>query len=290
MEMYQKRRKLMKVGISACSNGHLPEWRNQISELEKVLKDMNIETVISPHIMRTVDEYSGTDKERAEDLMRFYTDDEIDAIYDISGGDLANGVLKYLDYDTIAKADKTFWGYSDLTTVINAIYTMTGKPGVLYQVKNMVWSCADKQRKRFSDYIAEKNNDLFDIDYSFLQGNSMKGVIVGGNVRCFAKLAGTRYWPDMNGKILLLESLGGESGQIGTLFNQLDDIGVFDMVSGVLLGTFTNYEKAGLTLSVYDLLKTHISDVLPVACTRDIGHGHDAKAIIIGKEYFLSKA
>ena len=131
----------MKIGISACSNGHLPEWQDQITELEQVLDNMNIETALSPHIMRTIDEYSGTDKERAEDLMKFYTDDAIDAIYDISGGDLANGVLKYLDYDAIAKTDKTFWGYSDLTTVINAIYTMTGKPGVLYQVKNMIWSC-----------------------------------------------------------------------------------------------------------------------------------------------------
>ena len=275
----------MKVGIAACSNGHLSKWQGQITELEKALHGMKLETVLSPHIIRTIDEYSGTDKERAEDLMKFYKDDEIDAIYDISGGDLANGVLKYLDYDTIANTDKTFWGYSDLTTVINAIYTMTGKPGVLYQVKNMVWSCRDVQRQRFSDYISGKNNDLFDIKYSFLQGEAMQGVVVGGNIRCFTKLAGTRYWPDMSGKILLLEARGGESGQIGTLFNQLDDIGVFDQVSGVLLGTFTGYEKAELSLSVFDLLKMHISDTLPVACTRDIGHGHDAKAIIIGKEY-----
>ena len=144
----------MKVGISACSNGHLPEWQDQIKLLENVLDSMNIEAVLSPHIIRTVDEYSGTDKERAEDLMKFYTDDEIDAIYDISGGDLANGVLKYLDFDTIAKSDKSFWGYSDLTTIINAIYKKTGKTGVLYQVKNMIWSCADIQRQRFLDYIS----------------------------------------------------------------------------------------------------------------------------------------
>ncbi|MCR4743918.1 MAG: LD-carboxypeptidase [Lachnospiraceae bacterium] len=279
----------MKVGISACSNGHLPEREEQIKLLENVLESMNIEAVLSPHIIKTVDEYSGTDKERAEDLMKFYTDDEIDAIYDISGGDLANGVLKYLDFDTIAKSDKSFWGYSDLTTIINAIYKKTGKIGVLYQVKNMIWPCADIQRQRFLDYISGNNNDLFDIEYSFLQGRQMKGIVIGGNIRCFTKLAGTKYWPDMKGKILLLESLGGESGQIATLFNQLDDIGVFDQVSGVLLGTFTNYEKAELTLSVYDILKMHISDKLPVACTRDIGHGHNSKAIMIGKEYILKR-
>lgn len=34
----------------------------------------------------------------------------------------------------------------------------------------------------------------------------MQGIVVGGNIRCLLKLAGTEYWPDMNGKILLLES------------------------------------------------------------------------------------
>ena len=278
----------MKVGLSACSNGHLHEWENQITELQEVLKGMNIDAVCVPHIIRTIDDFSGTDEERAADLMSLYTDEEIDAIYDISGGDLANGVLRYLDYDVISKSDKTFWGYSDLTTVINAIYTMTGKSSVLYQVKNMIWSCADMQRQRFSDYVAGINNDLFDIKYSFLQGNSMRGVVVGGNIRCFTKLTGTRYFPKMDDKILLLESLGGESGQIATLFTQLDDMGVFDRVAGILLGTFTNYEKAELAMSVFDLLKMHISKDLPVACTRDIGHGNDSKAIVVGKEYELS--
>lgn len=278
----------MKIGLSACSSGHMPEWEGQIKELVDVLRDIGIEAIPAQHIMRTVDDFSGTDSERAADLMSFYMDEEIDAVYDISGGDLANGVLKYLDYGVISKSDKTFWGYSDLTTIINAIYTMTGKSSVLYQVKNLTWSSADVQKKRFSDYIAGKNNELFDIDYNFLQEKFMKGVVVGGNIRCFTKLAGTKFFPDMDGKILLLESLGGESGQIATLFSQLDEMGVFDKVAGVLLGTFTNYEKAGLTMSVYDLLKMHISEELPVASTRDIGHGHDAKAVLIGKEYIFS--
>ena len=220
--------------------------------------------------------------------MRFYEDDSIEAIYDISGGDLANGVLKYLDFDVIANSGKRFWGYSDLTTVINAIYTMTGKSSVLYQVKNMVYSEADVQRKRFEDYLSGNRASLFDFNYEFLQSNHMEGIVIGGNIRCLLKLAGTKYWPDMNGKILLIESLGGESGQIATLFTQLEQIGVFDQVSGVLLGTFTNYEKADLELSVYDLLKMHVSSSLPVATTTEIGHGHDSKAIVVGEKLELS--
>ncbi len=278
----------MRVGISACSNGHLKEWEYQIDELTTVIKGFGIEPVIAPHIKATTDDFSGTDEERAADLMGLYTDESIDEIYDISGGDLANGVLKYLDFDMIANSGKRFWGYSDLTTVINAIYAMTGKSSVLYQVKNMVYSEADLQRKRFADYLSGNKASLFDFNYEFLKGNHMEGIVVGGNIRCLLKLAGTKYWPDMNGKILLLESLGGGSGQIATLFTQLEQIGVFEQVSGVLLGTFTNYEKADLELSVYDLLKMHVSKSLPVAATAEIGHGHDSKAIVIGEKLELT--
>ncbi|MCR5273716.1 MAG: LD-carboxypeptidase [Lachnospiraceae bacterium] len=277
----------MKVGIAVCSNGQRKEWNIQNEKLVGVLKSMGIEAVLSPHIMAKVDEFSGTDEERANDLMRFYEDESIDAIYDISGGDLANGVLKYLDFDVIARSDKMFWGYSDLTTIINAIYTMTGKASILYQVKNLVYYDAKLQQKRFADYLAGNKMPLFDLNYSFLQGKSMEGIVVGGNIRCLLKLAGTKYWPDMNGKILLLEALSGEAGQVAAMLTQLDLMGVFDQVSGVLLGTFTNYEKADLKLSVYDLLKMHINDSLPVAVTKEIGHGYDSKAIVIGEKIQL---
>ncbi|QFJ54914.1 LD-carboxypeptidase [Pseudobutyrivibrio xylanivorans] len=274
----------MKVGISACSNGHSREWISQVEELVDVLTPMGVEATLAEHIEAKLDEFSGTDRERADDIMALYKDDSISAIYDISGGDLANGILKYLDFDVIAKSNKTFWGYSDLTTVINAIYTMTSKSSVLYQVKNMVYSEAELQKKRFKAYLDGNESELFNIDYKFLQGDKMEGIVVGGNIRCLLKLAGTKYWPNMNGKIILLESYGGGSGQIATLLNQLDDMGVFQQIAGVLLGTFTAYEKSNLEYSVFDLLKMHISDELPVACTREIGHGHDSKAIYIGKE------
>ena len=45
----------------------------------------------------------------------------------------------------------------------------------------------------------------------------MEGIVVGGNIRCLLKLAGTPYWPDMREKILLLESFGGKTAADGRL-------------------------------------------------------------------------
>ncbi len=273
----------MKAGLSACSDGQRKEWEKQNTELISVLSELSIDAVPAEYIYAQKDAFSGTDQERAEDLMRFYRDASIDAIFDISGGDLANGVLKNLDWNVIASSDKRFWGYSDLTTVINAIYTKTGKESVLFRVKNLVSAEGNLQRKRFAEYLSKKNNDLFDIKYDFLQGEHMEGVVVGGNIRCLLKLAGTEYWPDMNGKILILEAYGGEAAQIAAFFSQLEQMGVFRQAAGVLLGTFIKHEKSGAALSVFDLLKMHIPETLPVAQTREIGHGPDSKAIMIGR-------
>lgn len=279
----------MKVGLCACSNGLSANANNQLEELIQVLQTMGIEAVPAPHIFCKTDAFSGTDPERAADLMRFYRDSEISAIYDLSGGDLANGILKYLDYDLIAASGKELWGYSDLTTVINAILSLTGKASVLYQVRNLVWKNAELQRVRYADHLAGREGPLFDFGYRFLQGQEMSGIMAGGNIRCLLKLAGTRFWPDMSGKILFLEAFGGESGQIASLLNQLELTGALEQVNGILLGTFIAYERAGLELSVMDLLKTHIREDVPVAVTGEIGHGTDAKALRVGAFYELKR-
>ena len=165
----------MKAGITACSDGRPAERKQQHTELISILADCGIEAVTADHIYACRDAFSGTDEERAADLMGFYEDEEIRCIFDISGGDLANGVLKYLDWDRIASSSKVFWGYSDLTTVINAIYAKTGKESVLYQVRNLVSGDGALQRKRFSDYISGRNEELFAVHCNFLQGDSIGG-------------------------------------------------------------------------------------------------------------------
>ena len=275
---------MRKAAITACSNAQQPQNRPRIEELAAYLQSIGIEPVMSSCIYSDDSVFSGTPRERGAQLMKMFGDPEIEEIYDISGGDVANQILDELDYEVIATSKATFWGYSDLTTVINAIYTMTGKESVLYQVKNMVrGNHTAAQRERF-----RSRTDLFAHDITFAQKSAMKGVVVGGNIRCFLKLAGTRYFPDLQGKILLLESLGGEVPQMSTYLAQLGQLGAFDKVSGVLLGTFTTMEQNHCVPDMITLVKEICGQNIPLAKTAEIGHGDDSKAIVIGREIELS--
>ena len=112
----------------------------------------------------------------------------------------------------------------------------------------------------------------------------MQGIVVGGNIRCFLKLAGTEYMPDLEGKILLLESQSGSVSRIESFLCQLQQIGAFEKVAGVLLGTFTQLEQETGAQTAGRLVKKIAGKSLPVAVTADIGHGTDAKAVVIGEE------
>lgn len=280
---------MKKVGIVCCSNGQKRANEEDIKILESTLLDIGIQPVFSDYIYEREGVSCGSAKERAQALMDFYLDDEIIEIFDISGGDLANGILQYLDYEVIAKSFKKFWGYSDLTTVTNAIYAKTGKSSVLYQVRNLIYSHKEQQLADFSNVIVENGTDLYKIDYRFVQGEEMQGVVVGGNIRCFLKLAGTEYMPDMTDKILLLESYSGTVAKMETYLCQLQQLGAFNKVSGILLGTFTEMEEKNCVPRMEELVQQIAGKRIPIAVTKDIGHGTDAKAIVIGKEYVLEE-
>lgn len=278
-----------KIGIVCCSNGQAVSNREKLEKLHLVImNEIGLIPEWSSCIYEKDSVFSGSAKERADNLMKFYMDDGIKAIFDISGGDIANEILPYLDFAVIAETDKMLWGYSDLTTILNAVFTKTGKESVLYQLRNVVREDAKNQITHFRNTLLNGKKSLFEFQYTFIQGKRMQGTVVGGNIRCLLKLAGTEYWPNMNEKILLLEAYSGGVPQMVTYLNQLKQMGVFEQISGILLGTFTQMEEENGISKIEDLVKKYAGNDIPIACTPEIGHGADSRGVVIGKEYLLA--
>ena len=272
------------AGIVCCSDGLAKNQQEQVHNLRDALRQMNISVIMSPYLYQGI----GTAKQKAQALMALYDNDDIRDVFDISGGDLANELLPYLDYKRIADSGKTFWGYSDLTSILNGIYSKTGNPGVLYQIRNLIGVCGQEQQEEFYQMLQRKGDDLFRFDYYFIQGTEMEGIVIGGNIRCLLKLAGTDYFPDCHDRILLLESLSGGMSRITAYFSQLQQMGVFDRCVGILLGTFTQLEQENGIDAAPILLQRFVRRDLPIAKTKQIGHRADSKAIMIGRSMCLS--
>lgn len=277
----------MKAALVACSDPMLLYQQDDIERLKTLIEQEGLEVVVSPYLFGCLENLSGKDK--ADDLMGYFRDPEMDFILDVSGGDIANSVLQALDYAAISESKAMFCGYSDLTTILNAIYTMTGRETINFQVRNLLYDNAEVERAYFREHILPGNVSEKDLDCQFLRGEAMSGRVLGGNIRCFLKLAGTPFWPDLNGAILLLEAYSGGVMKMTTYLHQLKQIGVFEQVSGILLGTFTEMEGKQLKPTIEELVQAIVPEALPIATTRYIGHGTDARAIVIGREYIFHK-
>lgn len=269
-----------KVALVVCSNGKAREDKVKLDNLEKTLLDLGLVPVYSNYLYKDEFGRSASSEIRSEELMRFFTDKSIKAIFDISGGDLSNEILDYLDYDIIKKNIKPFFGYSDLSVVLNAITAKTGEHTYLYQVLNIIRN--RDIRDRFEKTVLYNKPDLVNISWEFFQGEEISGIVAGGNIRCFLKLAGTQYFPDLENRVLFLEGLGTTVESLITHLTQLKQMGAFDKIAGLLLGTFTNLEKTYDEHYIYRIVQDFIAKDLPVAKTSEVGHDINSKILTIG--------
>ena len=274
-----------KIALVVCSNGKNIEDEDRLQKLEDILVEMNLVPIFSKYIYKDKFGRGAKAQVRAEELMSFYKNKEIKAIFDISGGDIANEVLDYLDYDVIKRNYKAFFGYSDLTTVLNALGSQTNEANYLYQILNIIEST--EIRDSFENTFMKDEQILLDVKWKFLQGSRIEGEVIGGNIRCFLKLVGTKYFPEVENKVLFIEGLGTSIEGLVTHLAQLKQIGVFDKISGLLIGTFTKIEKEFSVEKLFELIRDYIPSSLPVVKTQEVGHANNSKALKIGEKIYI---
>ena len=273
----------MKAALVGCSNPLKAAYRPVADQLVKILEDRGLEVVVSQFL--TDDTLIGRGEKRARELESFFLDPEMAHIFDISGGDLANTVLGHLDLDQIKDSQAVFYGYSDLTTILTAL-AKNGNQAVNFQLRNCLVNKNLLKSGYFDRLLAGKEaaKELYELEVTFVRGSKMAGPVYGGNLRCLLKLAGTPYWPDFTGSILLLEAYRGQPELVASLLEQCRETGIFNQIGGVLLGTFSELDKlkeSQLPAEILlDLLPAHV----PIAKTEFIGHRPDAKAIRLGQE------
>ena len=260
---------------------------------------------------------SGTAQERAGDLMDAFRDPEVDLVMSVIGGFNSNQLLPYLDYKVIRESRKPFIGYSDVTALNDAILARSGL--VNFHGPSFVTFCQPELSPytewSFDQVLLEgsanipveasgnwaedrwfledplgprkwKNNP----GWTVLREGHAKGRAVGGNLSTLMLLAGTEYWPDMNGAILFLEDDEASSPEIFDRdITHLKQMGAFEKVYGLVLGrppTEAGFkENDSLAMIVDDLLGD--CDI-PVVAGVDIGHTEPMFTVPLGTRCELS--
>lgn len=277
-----------KIALVACSNQLNISSKNKIKEIIKIFNSFNIEVLVSKNIFKTNIQYSSGEV-RGKELNKFFKDDSIKYIFDISGGDLCNEILPYLDFNCIKNSKAIYFGYSDLSVLLNSIYKKTNKISYYYNLKNITNENAFKDF--YNTFIVNDSNSLFNIsNYTFIEGNSLNGIVIGGNIRCTLKLAGTEYFPNFNNSVLFLESYSGDLTKIRTFLAQYKLMNVFSNINGIILGQFTELSMKNQYNELINIMKKICNENnISLVITDNIGHSNDSKGIAIGKYLDIKK-
>lgn len=226
---------------------------------------------------------AGDARQRAEDLNRMFADPEVKAIVCARGGYGSAHIMRYLDYDMIKRNPKIFVGYSDLTNLHSALQmfcnlvTFHG-PMVC---SNMLNDFDDYTQKSFWDTLnmgssLEFHNPPEDGPFHVIRPGRAEGILAGGNLSLITRAVGTFFQLDTKGKILFLEDIEESIPVLDMYITQLEYAGIFDKVSGILLGDFTGCtnERYDASYEIDDFLKDRFAEY-SVPVMSHVRSGHD---------------
>jgi len=116
-----------------------------------------------------------------------------------------------------------------------------------------------------------------------------EGKLIGGNLNVLCLLMGTPYFPNLsefNGAILFWEDICKELHVIDQMLYKLRLAGVFDRISGMLIGVPTEFEEkeyAELAPCFKDLVLASVEKYdFPIISNMDFGHSTLNMPLIIG--------
>lgn len=229
---------------------------------------------------------AGTKEQKAEDMMNMFKDKEVKAIICLTGGETCNTFIDLLDYDIIKENPKIITGYSDVTVLLQAIYKKTGL--VTFHgssFKDFGRENAEERFKEFESVFIDKKIRKFSKgEKKTIRKGKVVGKTIGTNLGCMMYLLGTEYLPDMQDKILLIESYETSPNECQRRFAHLKQYGIFDKIKGIIVGYNYDLQKNGdIYPQMEDILLEYTKEnYFPIIKCNDFGHKIINSTIPIG--------
>ena len=264
------------------------------------LEGLGLKVKVGEHVLSRHGYLSGTDKDRAADINRFFRDDDVRAVLPIRGGWGSSRVLPHLDFDLIRRNPKVLLGYSDITALHLAIHAKTGL--VTFHGPNGMgrwdeWSVDIVRRMLFHGEAMtlanprklSDRNALTPIEHRVqtIRAGTAQGRLIGGNLTVMTAILGSPFVPSTDGAILFLEDVGEDLYRIDRMFTQLKLAGILDRIRGFVFGTCSECGpgEGFASLTLEEILADHITPLgVPAWFGAMIGHATPQWTVPVGAE------
>jgi len=270
--------------------------------------------IIEGNLTNKIDFYrSGTIKERAEELNELIRNPKVRCIMSTIGGMNSNSILPYIDYEALKSDPKIIIGYSDVTAILFAIYSKTGitpfyGPAFVasfgefspfvditydyfedilmneiefpYVLKTPTYWTDEFINWEIQDRAKEKrNNKWITVNKGIVEGR-----VIGGNLNTIQGIISSEYMIEIKeGDILFIEDSLKDISEIERSFSMLKISGIFDKISGIILGKHELFNDLKTKRKPYEvLLEILDGKEIPFLADFDSCHTHPIMTLPIG--------
>lgn len=303
------------IGIYSPSSPATVTAKPRFNRAKQFLNEKGFQ-IINGQLTGKQDGYrSGSPQERAEELNQLIRNPSIKMIMSTIGGTNSNSILPYIDYESFRRNPKIVIGYSDATAILLSLYAKTGittyyDPALIPSFGEFEPLVHDTYRY-FEQFFISKQKIPYTIEMpSFwteapvnwlektqeknIQKNkwitvnpgTAEGRLIGGNLNAMYGCIGTPFMPEFRkGDILLIEDSIKSADTVEKNFAMLKNHGVFDLVSGILLGKYERFNDMGTGKKTFDILTEIIDNPrIPILAEFDSCHTHPMIPMPIGKK------
>jgi len=290
--------------VGLISPGGAIARRSDVGVVQDTLRSLGLNGVLGRNALDRRGYLAGTDSERAADVNAMFADTRIDAVLALRGGWGCNRILPLLDYDVIRTNPKILMGYSDVTSLLVALYARCGLVSFHGPVGISTWNSATRDYVRRILFDAEavkmanprrvgpSRVQMRDRIHTITPGKA-RGRLIGGNLSVLVSMMGSPYLPDWEGAILFLEDTDEAIYRIDRMLTHLSLAGVLPRLAGIVFGKCTDCDPEGDhgSLTLDQVFDDHLKPLgIPAWYGAMIGHISDKFTLPVGVEAEIDAA
>lgn len=280
------------------------------------MKSKGFNIIEADNLRKKTGHTAGTIKERVDAIHKLLRDDNVDILLAYWGGANTNEILPHLDYELFKQYKKPIVGFSDTTALLLAvnkicnIKTYIGPSGITFDKPDpfeYTYEYFEKLLLNKESEILIKDSEYFADDLYFLRKDSdyriknrnegrkvfshgcIEAEIIAGNIQTLLVLAGTRFFPDLKGKVLFLEEEEGQgTDMIHRFFTHLSQVIDLNDLAGICIGRFcsqSGFSEDDSEEMIYNEVFKNLD--IPIIYNLDFGHSDPMFTLPIGGKVLI---
>lgn len=255
-----------------------------------ILKQRGFKLTIHPQTYIGADtgnQYAGSPDQKAKAFMDLWMSPDIDLVMASCGGNFSSQFLHLLDFEKIAAHPKQLMGFSDTTALLSALYARTGIGGIFGPTVQTLGRI--DHLDHVFDILTSPQNSWIDLSGCTPPSSIQppyQSPVFAATLSVLMSLAGTPYFPNLSGHILILEDIGEELSHLDRTLWQLNQICPFRNLNALIFGDFVDIKDTGrpLGLDFKNMIQKfgHALNI-PIFMNAPVGHGNNLMPIPLGR-------